>query len=83
MYVRHPPEEHDESVQKRKAGQKYFPPDIREGLKPDGASNPPPSDKPVTPRSKLVLKEPLRQVLCGKLMLSDEDVDQLIAEIEK
>ena len=88
MYVRHPPSEHNDWANQKKSGQKYTPPDYRPGWKSDGASIPPPNnetgnDKSDTPRSKLVLKDSLKQVLTTKLMLSDEDVDQLIAVSER
>ena len=88
MYVRHPPEDHDEVYQRRKAGQKYTPPDYRPGWKPDGASIPPPNNETGNNESeskklKLVLSDKVKEVLCTTYMMSDADVDHIIAQSEK
>ena len=81
MYVRHPPEEHDEAAQRRKAGQKYTPPDYRPDWKPDGESNPP-SKTTASAAHKLELIPKLKEVLCTNLCLSKQDYDKLIAEAQ-
>ena len=85
MYVRHPPEEHDDAAHRRRTGQKYTPPDYRQGWKPDGESKSPPNDssKSEATQAKLELCDKLKQVLCTNLCLSESDVNQLIAEAEK
>ena len=78
MYVRHPPHEHADWAARKKAGQRYIPPDYRTNMK-SGEDQPPPN-KPneiVTEPKKLVLTEKLKSVLCNQLMLSDADVDHV------
>ena len=78
MYVRHPPHEHADWLARKKAGQKYVPPDYRTNMK-SGEDQPPPN-KPndiVSEPKKLALTEMLKSVLCGQLFLSDEDVNHV------
>ena len=85
MYVRHPPHEHDESVERRRAGQKYIPPDYRRGYTPgDGDLKPPPSNstKPESQPQKLELNSRLKEVLCTSLCLSEKDVESLLKQAD-
>ena len=85
MYVRHPPHEHDESVERRRAGQKYIPPDYRRGYTPgDGDLKPPPSNstKPESQPQKLELNSRLKEVLCTSLCLNEQDVEALLKQAD-
>ena len=84
MYVRHPPHEHTELAARKKAGQKYVPPDYRTDPK-SGEDQQPPT-KPneiVTEPKKLVLTENLKSVLSTTMMLSDQDVDHVCNQVFK
>ena len=64
MYVRHPPHEHSDWAARKKAGQKYIPPDYRTNTK-SGEDQPPPN-KPndiVSEPKKLALTKKLKSVL--------------------
>ena len=84
LYVRHPPSEHDDWAARKRAGQKYIPPDYRT-TSSSGDDNPPPS-KPsdtVPEPKKLAISENLRSIFCNQLMLSDDDAAKLTTQVFK
>ena len=84
MYVRHPPSEHDDWAARKRAGQKYVPPDYRADFKSGGDNPPPTKPSDVVPEpKKMAISENLRSVLCNELMLSDEDADKLCTQVFK
>ena len=82
MYVRHPPSEHDDWAARKKAGEKYVPPDYRANSN-SGDGNPSKPSDVVTEPKKLAISENLRSVLCNQLMLSDDDADKLCTQVFK
>ena len=81
MYVRHPPEEHEQWFNKKKRGEKYFPPDFQCRNQPSTEGSSKPSEE--SEKTKLVLSfnERLREVFCSKLMLSDEDAENICKDV--
>ena len=84
MYVRHPPNEHADWAARKKAGEKYVPPDYRSNYKSgqDQSSQSKPKDEIPEPK-KLVLTENLKSVLSTTMMLSDQDVDHVCNQVFK
>ena len=71
MYVLHKPEDHDAVMAARKAKRTRQNPPATE----------PADDKKETPGDKLVVSQKLKEVLCSRLMVGDEDADKLCQEI--
>ena len=69
MYVTHKPEDHDTIMAKR-YGNKGMPATQTRGA--GGASS---------NRINLVVSQKLKEVLCGKLMISDEDADNICKDV--
>jgi hypothetical protein len=93
MYVRHPPNEHDLWAERKRAGQKYLPPDYRGDYKSDdGIQKPPPSNDRKPPPSnsspeesqskRLKINDRLKTILCTNLCLSEQDADKLLKQAE-
>jgi hypothetical protein len=70
LYVRHEEKDHDAAVAKNKE---------RFRKKSGGANKP--SDSGGGGGNNLVVSQRLKEVLCGRLMLDDEDADKICADI--
>ena len=68
MYVRHKPEDHDEVMARRYRNRK-----------PEGQNGA--AGAPATSGNNLVVSQKLKEVLCGKLMISDEDADNICKDV--
>ena len=79
MYVRHPPEEHDDWERLKKSGGKYIPLDYRSSDQPSEESRKLPTDDSEKAKlsPKLELDPRLKEVLCTNLCLSEQDIDRL------
>ena len=78
-----PPHEHDVWEAQQKSGARYVPPDYRAKAAGAGAdsNNSSQNSDDSQSKMKLTINERLKSVLCGQLMLSDADAENLSSQI--
>ena len=71
MHVAHKPEDHDAVVARRRAGR------AKQERRPESSGD----DGGTSAGNNLVISQKLKEVLCSKLMASDEDADKICNDI--